>query len=95
MPVTMTYIMGASGSGKTSLLNLLSDRVRVLKNVTLTGEIKFNDKVPVTQKSFGQVGWYVMQDEILFEYFTFHEAITFVARLRLKILIEEQDNIID
>ena len=48
MPVTMTYIMGASGSGKTSLLNLLSDRVRVLKNVTLTGEIKFNDKVPVT-----------------------------------------------
>jgi ABC-type lipoprotein export system ATPase subunit len=48
MPGTTTYIMGASGSGKTSLLNLLSDRIRISKNVTLTGEVKFNDKVPVT-----------------------------------------------
>lgn len=29
MPGTTTFIMGASGSGKTSLLNLLSDRIRI------------------------------------------------------------------
>jgi ABC-type multidrug transport system ATPase subunit len=30
-----------------------------------------------------------MQDDILFEYFTVHEALTFAARLRLTIPIEE------
>lgn len=33
MPGTTTFIMGASGSGKTSLLNLLSDRIRLRKGV--------------------------------------------------------------
>jgi ABC-type multidrug transport system ATPase subunit len=36
-----------------------------------------------------------MQDDILFEYFTVHEALTFAARLRLTIPIEEQDKRID
>ena len=33
----VNVFFGPNGSGKTSLLNLLSDRIRVLKNVTLTG----------------------------------------------------------
>jgi len=32
-----------------------------------------------------------MQDDVLFAYFTVKEALTFAARLRLKISIEEQD----
>lgn len=47
MPGTTTFIMGASGSGKTSLLNLISDRVRKTPERTITGEIKFNGKVEV------------------------------------------------
>ena len=47
MPGTTTFIMGASGSGKTSLLNLISDRVRNSADRTIKGEIKFNDKVDV------------------------------------------------
>ena len=89
MPGTTTFIMGASGSGKTSLLNLLSDRIRIRKGVSISGTINFNDKVPVNQKSFGQVGSYVMQDDILFEFFTVREALIFAARLKLTIPIEE------
>lgn len=90
MPGTATFIMGASGSGKTSLLNVLSDRVN-LKGKKKEGTVMFNDRVPVTQRSYGQVGSYVMQDDILFEFFTVKEALTFAARLRLSTSEEEQD----
>jgi len=40
--------MGASGAGKTSLMNALSDRIRSGPNSKLTGEIKLNDKYPLT-----------------------------------------------
>lgn len=43
MPGTTTFIMGASGSGKTSLLNLISDRIRASADRMIKGEIKFND----------------------------------------------------
>jgi ABC-type transport system involved in cytochrome bd biosynthesis fused ATPase/permease subunit len=36
--------MGASGAGKTSLLNVLSDRIGIKQGDSLTGEIKFNDR---------------------------------------------------
>jgi ATP-binding cassette subfamily G (WHITE) protein 2 len=91
MPGTTTFIMGASGCGKTSLLNLMSDRVGKTFGRTMTGTIMFNDQIEVNQKSFGQVGSYVMQDDLLFEYFTVKEALTFAARLRLTIPEEEQD----
>ena len=82
-------ISGFAMPGKTSLLNLLSDRIRIRNGVSISGTINFNDKVPVNQKSFGQVGSYVMQDDILFEFFTVREALTFAARLKLTIPIEE------
>ena len=45
----------------------------------------------MTQKLFGNYGAYVMQDDIIFEYFTVKEALTFAARLKLKITKEQQD----
>ena len=77
--------MGASGAGKTSLMNAISDRIAQGKNSILTGEIKVNDSYPLTQKLFGACASYVMQDDVLFAYFTVKEALTFAARLRLKI----------
>ena len=52
--------MGASGAGKTSLLNLLSDRVEFSKGKTLSGQILLNDKHPLTSETFSRFACYVM-----------------------------------
>lgn len=75
--------MGSSGAGKTSLMNALSMRINRKSGCCLEGEIKFNDQENVTQKLFGNYGAYVMQDDVIFEYFTVREALTFAARLKL------------
>ncbi len=81
--------MGASGAGKTSLMNALSDRIAINKSCTLTGQSLINDSVPLTSKLFGTCASYVMQDDVIFEYFTVRQALTFAARLKLKVSIEE------
>lgn len=45
----------------------------------------------MTSDMFGLYASYVMQDDVLFAYFTPKEALTFSARLRLKCSEEEQD----
>ena len=91
LPGQTLYIMGASGAGKTSLMNAISDRITVDKNTMLTGDIKINDTYTLNQQLFGSCATYVMQDDVLFAYFTVKEALTFSARLRLNIPKEEQD----
>ena len=88
--------MGSSGAGKTSLLNILADRIRVVsKNTRLSGNILFNDSVPVDKQSFQKFGGYVMQDDVLYATFTVREALTFAARLKLKTPHEEQDVLVE
>lgn len=48
MPGQTLFIMGASGAGKTSLLNILSDRISLKSNDTLTGKRIMNDTVECT-----------------------------------------------
>ena len=81
--------MGASGAGKTSLLNILSDRIAIKQGSKLTGEILLNDTHKLDQKLFGKYAAYVMQDDIIFQYFTVREALQFAARLKLKFDEEE------
>jgi ABC-type multidrug transport system ATPase subunit len=38
------YIMGSSGAGKTSLLNILSDRIAAYKGNTISGKVMANDE---------------------------------------------------
>jgi ABC-type multidrug transport system ATPase subunit len=78
--------MGASGSGKTSLLNFISDRISHKSGVKLSGSVLLNNKEKVTRSTFGKVACFVMQDDILFGYLTVEEALTFAARLRLATL---------
>jgi ABC-type multidrug transport system ATPase subunit len=89
LPGQTLYIMGASGAGKTSLLNAISDRISLPKGSSLTGMRTLNDKLPLTAKLFGSCSVYVMQDDVIFSCFTVKEALTFAARLKLKIPIAE------
>ena len=89
------FIMGPSGAGKTSLLNALCDRLVVNNNCKLTGEIKINDSLVVSQRNFGKYGAYVMQDDILFGTFTCRECLFFSAKLRLGHPDEQINEIVD
>lgn len=85
--------MGASGAGKTSLLNLISNRAGESNGAKIAGKVLINNKDPVKQSTFGTIASFVMQDDILFEFMTVREALTFSARLRLHYLpIHEQDS---
>ena len=66
LPGQTLYIMGASGAGKTSLLNIISDRISTNKGDILKNEIYLNDTVRVNEDNFGKVSAYVMQDDILY-----------------------------
>ena len=83
LPGESLYIMGASGAGKTSLLNMLSDRISEKNGQTVKGKIMINDSLPCKQQVFGSLAAYVMQDDILYSSFTPREALTFAARLKL------------
>ena len=80
-PGTMTALMGSTGAGKTTLMDVLAAR----KNQgTRLGEIMINGKStsdPATQ--FKAIMAYVEQFDALPNFSTAREAITFSARLRL------------
>jgi ABC-type multidrug transport system ATPase subunit len=58
--------MGASGAGKTSLLNIISDRISTKPGDVLSGSKFINDTLEVTDDNFGKLSGYVMQDDILY-----------------------------
>ncbi|MFN9941199.1 MAG: hypothetical protein ACK56I_17140 [bacterium] len=41
--------MGSSGAGKTSLLNMLSDRISTNNGQSISGTVKINDKLILNQ----------------------------------------------
>lgn len=47
MPGQTLYIMGSSGAGKTSLLNILSDRCSNGNGKKLSGKVMINDTMPL------------------------------------------------
>jgi ABC-type transporter Mla maintaining outer membrane lipid asymmetry ATPase subunit MlaF len=61
---TMLAIMGPTGSGKTSLLNVLANRLTRTKNASLTGEFLCNGK-QINASAFARLTSYVMQDDAM------------------------------
>ena len=82
VPGEVVAIIGASGSGKTSLLNVLSGRLFSRKGHVVNGKFTINGKHLRPEYLGAQIG-YVSQEDILMQTSTPREALEFSARLRL------------
>ena len=83
-------IMGASGAGKTSLLNALNFRNRgILK---CEGEVRVNGHLIRSVEEIASISGYVQQDDLFIGSLTVRENLTFQAMLRMekKYSIEER-----
>jgi len=89
----VTAIMGTSGSGKTSLLNILSGRVSSGKDIDVQANIIMNGRRvnPATNIAVRQSIAFVTQDDSLQVTATPREAIAFSARLRLSKYLMSKD----
>lgn len=75
---TLTAIIGGSGSGKTSLLNTMADRMSSGR-LTFGGTTTFNGKLGINSVRSA----YVMQQDILLPTLTVRETLQYSADLRL------------
>jgi ABC-type multidrug transport system ATPase subunit len=79
-----TAIMGASGAGKTSLLNILSGRARSNGALKIQADVRLNNyTVDPTNIKVRKSIAFVAQDDSLQSTATPREAIVFSAKLRL------------
>ena len=80
----VTAIMGPSGSGKSSLLNVLAGRTRTTGKITVTADVRLsNYTVDPTNIEVRKKIAFVAQDDALQVTATPREAILFSAKLRL------------
>ena len=82
--------MGASGCGKTSLLNILGQRTWLSKGSKMSGQIKCNDRL-IQNDDFGKFGAFVQQDDVLLETFSPIESFRFAAKLKTSLSNKQID----
>ncbi|KAJ4340035.1 hypothetical protein N0V95_007617 [Ascochyta clinopodiicola] len=75
---TLTAIIGGSGSGKTSLLNQMSGRMRGTR-ISTSGRTLFNGSEDISSIKSA----YVIQQDILLPTLTVRETLSYAAQLRL------------
>ncbi|KAL4512261.1 hypothetical protein ABPG72_005263 [Tetrahymena utriculariae] len=85
----VTAILGPSGGGKTSLSNILSGKIVDGKNIQLTGKIMSTVR-PFQMKISQNLVEYVMQNDILLDFFTVRDAIQFAADLKINGNVEKK-----
>lgn len=88
-PGSLTAIMGASGSGKSSLLDILAHRS---KKGTVSGMVLLNGR-PVTAGEMRRVSGYVDQEDTLMGTLTVFETVLYSALLRLPRSMSEADKV--
>ena len=74
----LTAIMGSSGAGKSTMMNILARRN--LAGIDIQGTTRVNGQAYTTKIS--NVSSYVQQDDIFVGTLTVREYITFIVRLR-------------
>ena len=79
-PGELLAIMGASGAGKSTMLNALT--FRNLSGLDVQGEIKANG-VPITPTMVTSLSAYIQQDDMFIGILTVREQLEFQARLRV------------
>ncbi|KAJ1491087.1 P-loop containing nucleoside triphosphate hydrolase protein [Baffinella frigidus] len=84
---TLNAIMGPSGGGKTSLLDVLADRK---PNNTVTGMV-LTDGSQRDSKTYMHMAGYVVQDDIVMGTLTVRENLLFSARLRLPGGVDDEE----
>lgn len=83
---TLTAIIGGSGSGKTSLLNQMSGRMKG-NRLTASGRTLFNGSEDASRIQSG----FVIQQDILLPTLTVRETLTYAAQLRLPGSISQEE----
>jgi ABC-type multidrug transport system ATPase subunit len=74
----LSGIIGPSGSGKSSLLNILSGYI----SNNISGNLKVNQNV-VSQKTIRLKSSYIMQENKLHEFLTVYETMSFAMNLKV------------
>ena len=88
-------IIGSSGAGKTSQLNVLSGRINFENNDReIIGDINYNGKKISNDEVCNLVG-FVMQNDIFIEFMTPYETLKFGVDLRYEKTEEERQEIVD
>ena len=85
-PGSLTAIMGPTGSGKTSLLNALANRMPVVKGGNLRGQLLVNGSSICEAHGasrFARLSSYVMQDDALNPFLTIRETLGLAASFQL------------
>jgi ABC-type multidrug transport system ATPase subunit len=86
MPGSLTAIMGPTGSGKTSLLNALANRMPRIKGGSLEGQLLVNGssiRAAHGASRFARLSAYVMQDDVLNPFLTVRETLGLAASFQL------------
>ncbi|GJP43760.1 hypothetical protein CLOM_g3178 [Closterium sp. NIES-68] len=80
----VTAIMGASGGGKTTLLNILAQRISSGRRKGTVELDAGEGAVTVSAGMMRHVSAYVMQDDVLFPSLTVRETLMYAAELRVE-----------
>lgn len=91
-PREILAIMGSSGSGKTSLLSILSQNLKITPNSHFSGDIFLNN---IKKSNFNENRYikFVMQESILYDFLTPYESLKFAVKLKLDNPKEGKDRI--